>query len=167
MKSVPVTTAKWRTASTIWSRQVISMGPLVPITGTSGSSGASSATTPSTATGTQGLGQDAFLNLLVTQLKYQDPSQPMDNQAFISEMAQFQSLESLQQIQQTSLAAQNASQATEALSLVGKTVQLTDPTSGQAVSGVVSGVSFKGGVPQMVVNDQKYDLSTLTEATGG
>ena len=57
------------------------------------------------ATGTNGkkndmnaLGQDAFLNLLVTQMQHQDPTEPMDNSAFIAQLAQFSSLEQLQQM---------------------------------------------------------------------
>lgn len=54
-------------------------------------------TDPSLA-GTNGLGEDAFLNLLVTQLKNQDPLQPEDNTQFLAQLAQFSSLEQLQQI---------------------------------------------------------------------
>ena len=147
------------------------MGPLVPINGNNqnGNTNALSqtATTGSNATsGSQGLGQNDFLQLLVTQLQYQDPTQPMDNQAFIAEMAQFQTLSSMQQIQQQDQSIQNATEATEALALVGKTVQLTD-NQGNTVTGAVSAVSFQNGVPQLVVNDQKYDLSMITEAANG
>lgn len=47
------------------------------------------------------LGQDAFLNLLVTQLRHQDPLQPQANGEFIAQLAQFSSLEQLTQIQRT------------------------------------------------------------------
>jgi flagellar basal-body rod modification protein FlgD len=45
-----------------------------------------------------GLGQDAFLKLLVTQLQHQDPTKPMDDTTFISQLATFSSLEKLASI---------------------------------------------------------------------
>lgn len=50
--------------------------------------------TPSTA-GSTALGQDAFLRLLTTQLQYQDPSDPVKNEDFVAQLAQFSSLEQL------------------------------------------------------------------------
>jgi flagellar basal-body rod modification protein FlgD len=41
------------------------------------------------------LGQDAFLQLLTTQLAHQDPLSPMDNSEYIAQLAQFSSLEQL------------------------------------------------------------------------
>lgn len=45
--------------------------------------------------GSNELGQEAFLNLLVTQLQYQDPLDPQDNEEFVAQLAQFSSLEQL------------------------------------------------------------------------
>lgn len=47
------------------------------------------------------LGRDAFLQLLVTQLQHQDPTQPKADGEFIAQLAQFSSLEQLTQIQKT------------------------------------------------------------------
>ena len=44
---------------------------------------------------TKGLGQDAFLKLLVEQLKHQDPLSPQDSAQFVAQLAQFNSLEQL------------------------------------------------------------------------
>jgi len=64
-------------------------------------SGVGSTTTSATASPTKandGLGQDAFLKLLVTQLQHQDPSKPMDDSQFITQLATFSSLEQLSNI---------------------------------------------------------------------
>lgn len=66
------------------------------------------------------LGKDAFLELLVTQLKNQDPLQPQDNAAFITQMAQFTSVEQLMNMsEQLSLLNQSLGTAS---SIIGKTV---------------------------------------------
>ena len=63
------------------------------LSATSGSSASST-----TSSSTSGLGMDAFLQLLVTQLQYQDPLDPMDDKEFVAELAQFSSLEQLTEI---------------------------------------------------------------------
>src|SRR5476651_979140 len=48
------------------------------------------------ASGGQTLGEDDFLQLLVTQLQNQDPTNPQDNSAFVAQLAQFSSLQGIQ-----------------------------------------------------------------------
>jgi len=65
---------------------------------------AAAGTTPTTDTATtekDTIGRDAFLNLLVTQLQHQDPTQPMADGEFLAQLAQFSSLEQLQQMNQS------------------------------------------------------------------
>ncbi|HQF55819.1 MAG TPA: flagellar hook assembly protein FlgD [Fibrobacteria bacterium] len=61
----------------------------------------SSKKTASTEKTTSTLGKDEFMQLLVTQLRYQDPLSPQDNQQMAAQMAQFSSLESLQNVQKS------------------------------------------------------------------
>ncbi|MGF0242282.1 flagellar hook assembly protein FlgD [Rhodococcus sp. IEGM1300] len=76
-------------------------------------------------TGKQALGKDAFLQLLVTQLKNQNPLEPQDNGAFVAQLAQFSSLEGITTLNDTvsGIAGNyNSSQALQASSLVGRSV---------------------------------------------
>lgn len=106
-----------------------------------------STTDSSTGTAGSALGKDAFLQLLVTQLKNQDPLSPTDNTQFVSQMAQFSSLESMQNLNTTveSLATNYTStQALQASSLVGRSVVVAtdsavlDPTTGKGITGNVA-----------------------------
>lgn len=101
---------------------------------TSGSGGASSAT-PS-------LGQDAFLKLLITQLKNQSPLNPQDNTAFVAQLAQFSSLQGIQNLNSTltGLASgMQSSQALQASSLVGRTVEVKTDSAYLSTGGLVRG----------------------------
>lgn len=71
------------------------------------------------------LGKDDFLKLLVTQLRYQNPSDPMSNEAFIAQSAQFSALEQMKDMNegvQALVELQKASSRTAALNLIGKNV---------------------------------------------
>ncbi len=78
------------------------------------------------------LGQDAFLNLLVTQMQHQDPTQPMDNSAFIAQLAQFSSLEQLQQMNQSLATISQFYSAIDSASSVAKADSSTITTEGKA-----------------------------------
>jgi flagellar basal-body rod modification protein FlgD len=119
------------------------------------------ATTPVTNTSLNGasLGLDlqSFLRIVLTQLSYQDPLKPMDNFEFVSQLAQFTSLEqSRQQSDKLDqlLAVQAASQS---LSVLGKTVDLN--TSTGVTSGTVQSVSYRRDTPELTV--QTTDGRTL------
>ena len=78
-----------------------------------------------TATGNQSLGKDAFLQLLVTQLKNQNPLSPQDNGAFVAHLAQFTSLEGINTLNDSvnNISSNfSSSQALQASSLVGRSI---------------------------------------------
>lgn len=96
------------------------------------------------------LGKDAFLQLLVTQMKNQNPLEPQDNGEFVAQLAQFSSLESMQNLTSSvdTIATQyQSSQALQASSLVGRSVIINasstsvDTTKGMAGSVVVPSAS--------------------------
>jgi len=73
----------------------------------------------------QTLGKDAFMQLLVTQLRHQNPLEPMDNKDFIAQLSQFTSLEELSSIRESfdaSLATQRTMNQTMAVGLLGREV---------------------------------------------
>jgi flagellar basal-body rod modification protein FlgD len=84
-----------------------------------------STATSSSSTSTNDLDKQAFLNLLVAQLKYQDPLEPMENTEFVAQLAQFSNLEQLYDVntnlQTNSLLVQSMSNATIP-SLIGKEI---------------------------------------------
>jgi len=73
----------------------------------------------------QALGKDAFMQLLVTQLRHQNPLEPMDNKDFIAQLSQFTSLEELSSLRESfdaSLATQRTMTQTMAVGLLGREV---------------------------------------------
>ena len=148
----------------------------------SSSTASTSSTSTSTSTSTSSstaLDKDAFLKLLVTQMQYQDPLDPQDNSEYLSQLAQFSSLE-----QMTNVASALTGVSTlvnnidtsllvgQLSNMIGQNVQWTTTStvtdsSGKAVTdsngktqtittkyeGTVTGVSISDGAPTLMVKD--------------
>jgi flagellar basal-body rod modification protein FlgD len=135
---------------------------------TSGSTSSSSSSSTASTTSSSGdlSGTDTFLKLLVAQLQNQDPSSPMDDSTFITELAQFNSVEQMININ-TSVQQETAStQADEAISLMGKSVTYTSTPSGGGSStsalGTVTGVQITSSGVDVVIGGQNVELSKVT-----
>ncbi len=105
------------------------------------------------------LGKEAFLELLITQMKYQDPLNPQDNSQMVSQLAQFSSLEQMQNVVSTLSNSQ-------ALSLVGKNVILevgksTGSSNTTTVGGSVDFVQMVEGKAKLSINGSLYDYEDL------
>lgn len=115
------------------------------------------------------LGKDEFLHLLVTQLRNQNPLEPMDDKEFIAQMATFSSLEQLQNMN-ASVAQMNefllevlynqremaaSIILSEAVALIGKVVNAIDPNTEAVYEGVVSKVKLKEGVPYLIIGEHE------------
>lgn len=95
------------------------------------------------------LGMEDFLKILLTQLTYQDPLKPMDNQQFMAQMAQFTSLEQTQQLNSKIDTLITNQAALQSVGLIGRTVDVL--TNGSTLTGTVSSLSLSGTSPLLSV----------------
>ncbi|MBP1991334.1 flagellar hook capping FlgD N-terminal domain-containing protein [Paenibacillus eucommiae] len=116
------------------------------------------------------LGKDDFLKILITQMKYQDPSQPMQDKEFIAQMAQFTSVEQLSNMAgEMKLLRQSLGMAS---GLIGQSVTwLGKDELGYSVtkSGIVDSITFKDDKQWINVKGEAITLDQLTkiENAGG
>lgn len=103
------------------------------------------------------LGKDAFLQLLVTQMKYQDPLNPNTDTEYIAQLATFSQLEQLQNLTTTTTNSQ-------AFGLVGRSVIVkTESELGNTtyINGRVDFVNMSGGKAKMSINGSLYPIDQL------
>lgn len=110
------------------------------------------------------LGKDQFLQLLITQLKHQDPINPVEDKEFIAQLAQFSSLEQMQNlntnINDMMLAQQKLTALGQATQMIGHQVELFTK-AGESLFGKVTAVQFKNGWPEIMVNGKLYDFGEI------
>ena len=106
--------------------------------------------------------KDAFLKLLVTQLSYQDPLNPMKNEDFSAQMAQFSSLEEMMKLNQNLTNVFAGQSIAQSSSLIGKSIRAKD-ASGETVEGVVSSVEIKNATPFLKVAGKLVALYDLLD----
>ena len=98
---------------------------------------------------TLGVTQEDFFKILITQLQFQDPLKPIDNQAFIAQIAQFTSLEQSRQTNNRIDDLLTIQATTQSIGLLGRTVEI-DTAAGPAV-GAVNTLTFENGQPLLTV----------------
>ncbi|MGJ7441878.1 flagellar hook assembly protein FlgD [Aquipuribacter sp. MA13-6] len=129
----------------------------VPTTGTTGSTvptwslaDTTAQTAPATTAGSDSLGKDAFLKLLVAQLRYQDPLNPAEGAEFIAQTAQFTQVEKLQEVADSTAAALGIQQRWGAGSTVGREVTFLG-AGNVPVTGTVTSALFTADQPVLRV----------------
>lgn len=131
-------------------------------------------------TGSSELGKDAFLKILMTQLQNQDPTKPMDDAQFISQMAQFSSLEQMTNLTtafKEFAAIQEQSQKIEFSNFVGKEVKWHELTEeldadGKPITsegtGSITGIKFVEGSVEFTLADGKViNPGNISEVLSG
>ena len=117
-------------------------------------------TTPTTPTTTKSsttlnpaasLDKDAFLKLLVAQLKNQDPSSPQDSSQWAAQMAQSSTVEQLTNLATTSAKSAKSAAMSQAVALLGKTVSYIGQ-DGASAQGTVQRIDAGGDVPTLMID---------------
>ena len=132
----------------------------------SSSSSASSSSSSSTANPYSSLTLNDFVQLLVTELEQQDPTQPVDNSTILNEVGQMDSISSNMQLNTTMQSMQLGQDVNTGSSLLGKTVTGTD-TNNNSVDGVVDSVTVSSGNVQLNVGSQVMDISKVASIVSG
>ncbi len=126
------------------------------------------------AVGGSQMGKEAFMELLVQQLKNQDPLSPMDNDKFIAQLTQLSSLEGIQNLNDNMvglamLQQGNAlmSQLTQSSALIGKEVTYIDLNTGEEQTGTVLSVKIEDGLAVLNIDGEDVPLASVIEITEG
>jgi flagellar basal-body rod modification protein FlgD len=109
------------------------------------------------------LGKEAFLSLLVAQLKYQDPSNPTDSSQFMAQTAQFAMVEKMEAVVESQTQLLASSQVQAASALVGRSITWTE--GDQTKTGVVSALAMTNGSPTLMVGEFRVPMTAITKVT--
>lgn len=96
-----------------------------------------------------GLTQEDFLKVLLTQLTYQDPLEPMDNGEFMAQFAQLTALQQTKELTDKIDTMVSLQSGGNAVALVGRTVEIRTDTS--SAVGKVSAINFNNGIPEIAI----------------
>lgn len=113
----------------------------------------------------QELDREAFLKILVAQLRNQDPLNPVDGENFITQMTQLSNLEQLTTLNQKVMELGAIQQETRALALLNKQVTVESYT-GELLQGTVESV-IMGPEPLLLINHEYFPLGSLREVYSG
>ena len=103
----------------------------------------------------QFIGKEGFLKLLITQLQNQDPLDPMKNEEFAAQLAQFSSLEQMQNLNENFTQMMDLSKVSSTASLIGKEVIYRDQETGDSITGVVDKVILDSGGTYFSIGGKK------------
>lgn len=107
-------------------------------------------------TGKSELGKSDFLKLMVLQLQNQDPLEPLSNEEFIAQLAQFNSLEQMQNLNETMESLGSVQLLANTASLIGRNVSAM--VDGYQVDGTVSQVKFADGETYLIMNSNGIEV---------
>jgi len=109
---------------------------------------------------TQEMDKEAFLKILIAQLRNQDPLNPMDGDEFVAQMAQFSSLEQLTNLNESIKELKEQQQGMTAVNLLNR--EVTVKVDGETLRGEVTGVKMEAD-PKILIGDKHYKVKDIQE----
>jgi flagellar basal-body rod modification protein FlgD len=120
-----------------------------------------SSTSPASDLQGGGFDRDAFMKLLIAQVRYQDPTKPIDSTQFIAQTAQFTQVEQMEKMAASQAKALSFQQVLLSSSLIGREVVAVDGY-GQVVAGQVTSVNLDGETPSVVVEGMDVPIDQVS-----
>lgn len=103
--------------------------------------------------------KDNFMQMLLTQLRYQDPMNPMKDSDFMSQISQLQMADKMSQLNKSMLESVRAETLSQAANFIGRRVHATQ--NGEAVDGIVSSVQQRNGAVTLSVGGRTVTLPEI------
>jgi flagellar basal-body rod modification protein FlgD len=135
---------------------------------TTGTTGTSATTAATSAQKSMPINQNQFLQMLMAELKNQNPMSPnsSDPMQFITELAQFTSVEQQTYTAESTQTIASGQNNAAAIALIGHTVDYTDPTTQAPATGVVKSVEFTSSGPTLTINGTSgIDASAVSQVS--
>ncbi len=115
---------------------------------------------------TSALGEQQFLQLMVAQLQNQNPLEPVDQQDYLAQLAQFSSLSGIEQLNSNFADLFKLQSITQGAGLIGKEVSYNSTITGQTDSGVITQANLVSGKVQLTVNNEQVPMDNILSVMG-
>jgi flagellar basal-body rod modification protein FlgD len=119
--------------------------------------------TPTSQLQAGGFDKDAFMKLLIAQVRYQDPTKPIDSTQFIAQTATFTQVEQMQKLAESQAKALSFQQILLSSALIGREIAAVDEVTGQVVAGQVTSVNLDGDTPSVVVQGMDVPIDKIDQ----
>jgi flagellar basal-body rod modification protein FlgD len=112
---------------------------------------------------TSDLGREQFLQLLVAQLQNQDPLEPVKNENFVAQLAQFSTLEGIEKLNVSFEDIFSLQQLTQGSNLIGRQATFVDAATNETRQGAVESFSVDGDRLQLKIDGTQVPISQVVE----
>jgi flagellar basal-body rod modification protein FlgD len=103
------------------------------------------------------------MKLLIAQVRYQDPTKPIDSTQFIAQTATFTQVEQMQKLAESQAKALSFQQVLLSSALIGREIAAVDEVTGQVVAGQVTSVNLDGATPSVVVQGMDVPIDKIDQ----